>query len=197
MPTIDATATTEVSNPVTEIALHVTGLAPNNMQLTFDSEPGGYSQQQLLAMLSGLNNLNGTGGGIQGVNAGSEISNLAMGEVNTYFTQSLLEPLSASLGNALGLQNLQLTDDFTSGFGFNAVKAFGKHVTAVFSENLGTPSTRSLSIEAHHGQSTAFALTMHTPIRRRWSATGLRPTCSATITARMPCSRCWARAALR
>jgi hypothetical protein len=62
------------------------------------------------------------------------------------------------LGNALGLQNLQLTDDFTSGFGISAAKAFGKHITAVFAENLGTPQRRSLSIEAHRGEATAFSL---------------------------------------
>lgn len=160
MPYVDATATTQVSNPIADIALHVTGLAPNNMQLSFDSEPSGYSKAQILAMLSGLTNLNGTGGSTQ-FSASNEIQNLAMGEVNTLFTQQLLEPLSASLGNALGLQNLQLTDDFTSGFGVSAVKAFGKHITAVFAENLGTPSRRSLSLEVHHGPSTAFDLTMY------------------------------------
>ncbi|MFN2450046.1 MAG: translocation/assembly module TamB domain-containing protein [Candidatus Baltobacteraceae bacterium] len=160
MPYINAVATTTVSNPVTDIALHVTGLAPNNMQIAFDSSPGGYSREQILAMLTGvsnLNNRNSTGG----FTAGGEIQNLAMGQLNTYFTQQLLEPLSASLGNALGLQNLQLTDDFTSGFGFNAVKAFGKHITAVFSQTMGTPSRRSLSIEAHRGNSTAFNFTMY------------------------------------
>ncbi len=65
------------------------------------------------------------------------------------------------LGSALGLQNLQISDSFTSGFGVNAVKAFGKHVTAVFSENLGEPREQSLSIEAHHGESTAFNLMLY------------------------------------
>ncbi|HET7815947.1 MAG TPA: hypothetical protein VFL13_16415, partial [Candidatus Baltobacteraceae bacterium] len=72
-----------------------------------------------------------------------------------------LEPLSASLGSAMGLQDLSLTDDFTSGFGINAAKAFGKHITAVFSQTMGTPSRRSLSIEAHRGNSTAFNFMMY------------------------------------
>ncbi len=157
MPYVDAVATTQVSSPPTYIALHVTGLAPNNMQIAFDSDPQ-YSREQILALLTGVSNLNGTGGGLGSVSATNTISNLAMGQLNSYFTQQLLEPLSASLGNALGLQNLQLSEDFTSGFGFSAAKAFGKHITAVFAESLGEPKRRSISIEAHHGNSTAFSL---------------------------------------
>jgi len=158
MPAVDALATTQVSNPEAYIAMHVTGIAPSNLNITFDSEPP-YSREQILAMLSGVNALNGTGGATLAAGGnGNLISNLAAGQLNGFFTSSLLEPLSASLGNALGLQNLQLTDDFTSGFGVNAAKAFGKHITAVYSANLGTPQRRSLSIEAHHGDSTAFNL---------------------------------------
>jgi hypothetical protein len=76
-------------------------------------------------------------------------------------TRDVFEPLDASLGSALGLQNLQITDDFTSGFGVSAAKAFGKHMTAVFAENLGEPKEQSLSIEAHHGNSTAFNLMLY------------------------------------
>ncbi len=157
MPYVNATATTTVSNPVTTIVLNVTGLAPNNMQLAFSSEPPGYDRQQLMTMLAGFGgNSNGTGGFTQG-----GVQGLAMGQINTLFTQQLLEPLSASLGSAMGLQNLQLTDDFTSGFGFNAVKAFGKHVTASYSESMGNPRRTSLSIEAHRGESIAFKLMMY------------------------------------
>lgn len=157
MPYVNAVATTQVSNPLTYIALHVSGLAPNNMQIAFDSDPA-YSRAQIIGLLSGITNPNGTGGGLGTLSATSELQNLAMGQINTYFTQQLLEPLSASLGNALGLQNLQLTDDFTSGFGLSAAKAFGKHITAVFNQNLGEPQRVSLSIQAHRSNSTAFDL---------------------------------------
>ena len=158
MPTVDAIATTQVTNPQAYVAMHVTGLAPSNLNIAFDSEPP-YSREQILAMLSGVNALNGTGGAtLASAGSGNVISNLAGGQLNGFFTSQVLEPLSASLGNALGLQNLQLTDDFTSGFGVSAAKAFGKHITAVYAANLGTPQRRSLSIEAHHGDSTAFNL---------------------------------------
>jgi len=160
MPYVNAVATTQVSNPLTYIALHVTGLAPNNMQIVFDSDPP-YDRAQILALLSGVNTLNGTGGAVASANGSNVIANLASSQLNGYFTQQLLEPLSAALGGAMGLQNLQLTDDFTSGFGISAAKAFGKHITAVYSANLGEPQRRSLSIEAHHGESTAFNLTFY------------------------------------
>jgi autotransporter translocation and assembly factor TamB len=160
MPTVDALATTQITNPQAYVAMHVTGLAPSNLNIAFDSEPP-YSREQILAALSGVNALNGTGGATlasAGGGGGDIISHLAGGELNGFFTSQVLEPLSASLGSALGLQNLQLTDDFTSGFGVSAAKAFGKHITAVYSANLGEPQRRSLSIEAHRGESTAFNL---------------------------------------
>lgn len=160
MPYVNAVATTTLTNPVTDIALHVTGLAPDNMQISFDSDQG-YSRDQILAMLTGVSSLNNPGASTGGFSAGGELQNLAMGQLNTYFTQSLLEPLSSSLGSAMGLQDLSLTDDFTSGFGINAAKAFGKHITAVFTQTMGTPSRRSLSIEAHRGNSTAFNFMMY------------------------------------
>jgi hypothetical protein len=157
MPYVDAIATTYIASPPNTVALHVTGLAPNEMHIAFDST-GGYSRTQILAMLSGLSNPNATGGGLVGFSAQNELQNLAMGELNAYFTQQLLEPLSASLGNALGLQNLQLSDNFASGFGVNAVKAFGKHITAVFGETFGQPQRESLSISVHKSEYTAFDL---------------------------------------
>jgi hypothetical protein len=160
MPYVNAVATTQVANPPTYIALHVTGLAPNNMQIAFTSDPS-YDRAQIIGLLSGLASPSATGGGMMAFNGTSELQNLALGQINTYFTQSLLEPLSASLGEALGLQNLQLTDDFTSGFGFSAAKAFGKHITATFSQSLGFPQRQSLSIEAHRGNSTAFNLSFY------------------------------------
>ena len=154
-PYIDAVADTQVGDPLTYVQLRVAGLAPNDMRLTFQSDPS-YSRSQIIALLSGLQ-----GGGTGGFTVGGEIQNLAMGELNTLFTRNLFEPLDAGLGQALGLQNLQISDNFTSGFGVSAAKAFGKHLTAVFAENLGEPKEQSLSIEAHRGTSTAFDLMLY------------------------------------
>ena len=163
-PEVNAVADTQISNPFTYVQLQVTGLAPNNMHLVLQSDPP-YDRTQILTFLTGLQNFNGglasAGGGTGGFTLGGAVQNMALGQLNTLFTRDLFEPLDVGLGQALGLQNLQITDDFTSGFGISAVKAFGKHITAVFAENMGEPKEQSLSIEAHHGNSTAFDLMLY------------------------------------
>ena len=156
-PTINAVASTQVSNPLTYIQMHVTGLAPNNMQLGLLSDPS-YSRDQILALLAGFG---GSGNSTGGFTLAGAAQNAVLGQANTLLTRDIFEPLDVGLGQALGLQDLQISDDFTSGFGVNAVKAFGKHITAVFAENLGEPKQQSLSIEAHHGPSTAFDLMLY------------------------------------
>jgi translocation and assembly module TamB len=163
MPFINATATTQVPDPLTYIALNVSGLAPNNMKIAFSSDPS-YDRAQIMGLLAGVNELNklGQGGGDGGgFSVASTVQNMATGELNTFFTRQLLEPLSASLGNAMGLQNLQLTDDFHSGFGIAAAKAFGKHLTFLYRQSLGTPRRQQLSFQAHRHESTAFDLTFY------------------------------------
>jgi translocation and assembly module TamB len=163
MPYINATATTEVPDPLTYIALNVSGLAPNNMHIAFSSDPS-YDRAQIMGLLAGVNELNKMGqggGGVGGFSVASAVQNMAVGQLNTFFTQQLLEPLSASLGNAMGLQNLQLTDDFHSGFGIAAAKAFGKHMTFQYRQSLGTPRRQTLSFQAHRGEGTAFDLTFY------------------------------------
>jgi hypothetical protein len=161
MPFVDATATTTVSSPQTFVAVNVHGLAPDDMHLTFDSDPQ-YGEQQIMGILAGVGGPSGPAlAGAGDFSANSAVEGLATSEINTFFTRQMLEPLSAQLGSSLGLQNLQLTDDFHSGFGVNAAKAFGKHITAVYAENLGEPKRQTLSIEAHRRESTAFDLMLY------------------------------------
>ncbi|HET6894738.1 MAG TPA: translocation/assembly module TamB domain-containing protein [Candidatus Baltobacteraceae bacterium] len=166
-PYINAVATTQVSNPLTYIQLRVTGLAPNQMQLDLQSDPS-YDRTQILALLSGLQNFGAVpgvasspGNGTGGFTLGGAVQGYALGQLNDLFTRNVFEPLDVGLGSALGLENLQISDSFTSGFGVSAVKAFGKHITASFSQNLGEPKQSTLSIEAHHSDSTAFALMLY------------------------------------
>ncbi len=159
MPFVNATATTTLTTPQTTfVSINVSGLAPDNLHIAFDSDPP-YNEQQIMGLLAGIGGPSGPAlAGAGDFSANSAVANLASGEVNTFFTREMLEPLSAQLGTALGLQNLQLTDDFASGFGVSAAKAFGKHMTVVYDETMAQPKRQSLSIEAHHGESTAFNL---------------------------------------
>ncbi|MGC1380844.1 MAG: translocation/assembly module TamB domain-containing protein [Candidatus Baltobacteraceae bacterium] len=151
IPDITASATTFVANPATAIRLHVTGPA-TSMNLKMESQPP-YSQEQILGLLVGAQ----TFGAVQGVqstgtafNPGQMAGNIALGQLNTLFTRTVLQPFSASLGGALGFTEVQLTTDIQTGLGVRAVKALGP-VNAIFAQTFGFPRTTSFTLEATPG----------------------------------------------
>jgi TamB, inner membrane protein subunit of TAM complex len=162
IPRVNAVATTFVTNPATDVRLHVTGPA-TNMNLNFISNPP-YSREQILGILVGAQQF----GAVQGVQATrqnisavSTAQNLALGQVNTLFTRSLLQPLSASLGGATGA-NVQLTSDIQTGLGVSARKGIGRYVNAIFSQTFGYPRTQSIAFEANPSVGTGLRLTFYT-----------------------------------
>ncbi len=164
VPDVNAVATTFVPDPATAIRLNVTGPV-NNMNLTFASDPP-YSNQQILGLLVGaqqfgaVQGVQSTGGG--GFSASSAAQNLALGQVSTVFTRTVLEPLSSSVGNALGFSEVQITANVQTGLGVNAVKALGKFVNAIYAQSFGYPRTQSVGLEAHPNPSTGLRLTAFT-----------------------------------
>ena len=163
IPDVNAVATTFVNNPATAIRLHVTGPA-TNMDLALASDPP-YSRQQILGILVGAQQF----GAVQGVHSNAEAfsatsaaTNVALGQLNTVFTRTLLEPLSASLASSLGFTEVQITTDIQSGVGLSAMKAFGKTVTAIFSQTFGYPRSQSIALEAHPNIGTGLRLTAYT-----------------------------------
>lgn len=164
IPNVDAVATTFVPDPATAIRLNVTGPV-TNMNLTLASDPP-YSKQQILGLLVGAQQF----GAVQGVqstgtgafSASSAAQTLAMGQLNTAFTRTVLEPLSTSVGGALGFSEVQITADVQTGLGVNAVKAFGKFVNAIYAQSFGYPRTQSVALEAHPNPSTSLRLTAFT-----------------------------------
>ncbi len=169
VPYVDAVATTFLSDPPTDVRLHVTGPA-TQMNLALASDPP-YDRQQILGLLLGVQQL----GAVRGVAASNGASggftlagsarNVALGQVNAAFMRNLLEPLSASLGSSLGFTDLQITSDLQSGLGLNAVKAFGKNVSAVVGESLGYPRTQSVALQAHPSAGTSLRLRLYTSDR--------------------------------
>ncbi len=164
IPDIDAVATTFVANPATAVRLHVTGPV-TNLNLALASEPS-YDREQILGLLVGaqqfgaVRGVQGGGGGT--FSAGSAAQGLALGQLNTAFTRTLLEPLSASLGGSLGFTEVQITSDIQTGLGVNAVKAFGKNVNAIFAQSFGYPRTQSIALEAHPSVGNSLRLTAYT-----------------------------------
>lgn len=160
VPDVNAVATTYVSNPQTAIRLHVTGPA-TNMNLALASDPP-YSRQQILGILVGAQQF----GAVQGVQStgGSQFSlpsaasNLALGQLNTLFTRSMLQPLSSSVGSALGLSDFQITTDIQTGLGLNASRAIGKNVTASASQTIGYPRIQTFALESSPSIGTSLRL---------------------------------------
>jgi hypothetical protein len=161
LPDVDATATTFVTNPNTAIRLRATGPV-TNMNLALESDPP-YNRQQILGLLVGAQQF-GAVQGVQGSTASGQFSlpsaatNVAVGQLNTVFTRSVLEPLSSSVGSALGFSDLQITSDMQSGLGLNASKALGKNVTATGSSTIGYPKTDSIAIEGRLSNASSLRL---------------------------------------
>jgi autotransporter translocation and assembly factor TamB len=163
IPDVDAVATTFVSDPPTAIRLQATGPA-TQMNLALSSDPS-YSRQQILGILVGAHQF----GAVRGVrssggtfSAGSAATSVALGQLNTLFTRTMLEPLNASLAGTLGFNEVRITSDLQTGVGVSAVKAFGKYVNAIFAQTFGYPRTQSITLEAHPNPATGLRLTAFT-----------------------------------
>lgn len=150
IPYVNATATTHVPDPSTDVVLHAHGQA-TALTLDFASDPG-YDKSQIVGLLIGAQNL----GAVAGVAAtspgsfsgGNVLQGAALGFVDQQFTQQLFEPFSASIGRALGLDAFNINTGLTGGFTASALRRLGEHVTASFSE----------SSDAESGRRESFAL---------------------------------------
>lgn len=177
IPTVNATATTYVSDPSTNVRIHVTGPA-TDLNVAFNSDPP-YDREQILGLLvnaqsvGAVRGVAATGGG--SLAPSSVVGELAGDRLNTVFTRNLLEPLSVALGGGLGLQNLQIANDVTGGLGINAVKAFGKYVNVVFDESFNEVRRTSWSLQAHPTVGTRLDLTAYTLQNQNAFALSLPP----------------------
>jgi translocation and assembly module TamB len=147
IPSVDATATTTITNPNTDILLHVTGPA-TALNIDFTSDPS-YSKEQILGLLvnaqaigavSGVQTAQNSGG--SGINA----ANIAGGYLSSELTQNLLQPFGSQLGSSLGLSNLSLGYDYGSGFSTGASKSFGKNLSASFHQTFGIDARQVIGI---------------------------------------------------
>ncbi len=160
IPNVDATATTTVDNPPTDVTLHVTGLA-TQLDVALRSDPN-YSRSQILGLLVGAQTF-GAVSGVQTVaNGGSQINPFqaaAEGQLGTLLTQNILEPLSSQLGGALGLSNLAINYSVGGSFDIGAQKKIFKNVTAVFAQSFNYPPRQSIGLRASPNDATAIQLT--------------------------------------
>jgi hypothetical protein len=158
IPNVDATATTTVDNPPTDVTLRVTGPA-TALSVVFDSNPS-YSQQQILGILVGAQALGAVSGlpttpGSQ--TAQNPFQSLAEGQLGTLLTQSILEPFSSQIGSAIGLSNLSINYSPFGGASVGAQKRIFKNVSAVFAESFNYPQRQSIGLVASNSQRTTAA----------------------------------------
>ncbi len=163
IPDVDAVATTHIDDPATDVALHVTGPA-TGLNLALASTPQ-YDRSQILGLLVNAQAL----GAVQGVastgqphgTGGGAVSQMATGQLNELFTRNLLEPFDVAAGGALGLANLQITNDLQGGMGLNAVKAFGKTMSLIFADTFNEPRRQSLTLQAHPTDATQYSVAFY------------------------------------
>ncbi len=142
IPNVNATATTLLSQPTADVRLHVSGPA-THMNLVLTSNPP-YDQAQIIALMIGGPSLAGINGmqTANGPQPPSFLQGAGQGYVNGLFARNLLEPLQGGLGNALGLQNVQLNYDLAGQGGFSAQvrKGMGNNMSLFFASTYGFPS---------------------------------------------------------
>jgi autotransporter translocation and assembly factor TamB len=160
IPDVDATATTTITNPDTDILLHVTGPV-TNLNLDLASNPS-YSKEQILGLLLNAQAF----GAVQGVQTtqtsggGINAANIAGGYLSSQLSQSLLAPIGSQLGSSLGFSDLALGYDYGSGFSAGASRPIGKNLTASFHQTFGTDQREVLGLayQLHRNAALQFSL---------------------------------------
>jgi hypothetical protein len=195
LPTIAASAITTVVNPDPDIARNPYGTASitinvsgpiDDLGITFASDPSGYSQQQIIAMLAPL------GGFVSGIqfpnpyevqipggaapavsnaplpggvfvqrNGTITVSQEAFNILNAQFGQALLAPVANVLGEALGVSDVNLTLGYFGNIGISVRRVLGKAVSAVYQSTFGVPSFQSFGIRIDPDTSNAASLSFY------------------------------------
>jgi autotransporter translocation and assembly factor TamB len=181
LPTLHAVATTTVVNPdpdrvrnpygSAEITITVDGPI-QGLRVGFTSNPTGYTQDQILALIAPLGGfVSGIGysrqsmlarqnpNGITPLGTLSPIpdvsvaqnSSITVGQeafniLNAQFTAGLLAPLESSLGQGLGLSSVNLTLGYYGNVGVSATRVLGKAVSAVYAVTFGVPQVQSFGL---------------------------------------------------
>jgi autotransporter translocation and assembly factor TamB len=198
IPTIAATGTTRVANPDPNTALNPYGYADITVAVTgpltalkidFSSNPPGYSNEQILAMIAPFGGLiNGLSyapnintAGLPGVPSttpgispipgtqpmgGTTSTGLTVGQeafniLNAQFTAGILSPFEGALSAGLGLQNVNLSLDYYGNVGLSATRLLGKTVSLIYNQTFGIPQRTSFGFQLLGQRSTTAQLTFY------------------------------------
>ncbi len=163
VPYVDATATTSVPDPQTDILLHAHGPA-TGLTLDLASRPD-YDKSQIVGLLVNAQALGAVSGVAQtspGTSNPNALQNAALGFAGQQFTSTIFKPFNSSVGNALGFQTFAFAPDLTGGFTATATRRLGEHVTASFAEQQTQEGQRqSVGISGNFSNATSVQLTLY------------------------------------
>jgi len=160
IPSVDATATTTITDPSTDILLHVTGPV-TNLNLDLASNPS-YTKEQILGLLIDAQAF----GAVQGVQTtqssgdGINAANIAGGYLSSQLSQSVLSPLGSELGSSLGFSDLALGYDYGSGFSAGATRQLGTNLSASFHQTFGIDQRQIIGLAYQLRPNTALQLSL-------------------------------------
>jgi len=198
VPDLYAIGTTHVLNPdpsavrnasgSADITITVTGQA-TGPQLSFASNPPGYSRDQIIGMLTPLGAVTGIQfdefgnpvpqgqlagaplpgnaqplppGAIMRTNGQITVGQEAFNILNAQFASSLFAPIENVLGGGLGLSDVNLTLDYSGAVGVNFRKPISERFYAVYATTFGYPSRQTYGFAFEPNPLTAAQLTFFT-----------------------------------
>ena len=164
--TLNAVATTNVVNPdpdprrnpfgTADVTITVDGRV-DNLNIKLDSNPPGYSQEQILALIAPFGGFVApiafqTNGPypqrtVNQITVGQEAFNI----LNAQFSNALLSPLESALGSTLGLSDVNLTLSYYGNVGLSARRVLGKNVSFTYARTFGIPSFQSFGLVYNQG----------------------------------------------
>jgi len=161
IPFVDATATTHVPDPSTDVLLHAYGPA-TGLTLDLASRPE-YDKSQIVGLLVNAQALGAVSGVAQtSPSSGGGLQNAALGFASSQFTSTIFKPFNSSIGNALGFQTFAFSPDLTGGFTASATRRLGEHVTASFADEQTQDGQRqSVGISGNFSDDTSVQLTLY------------------------------------
>ncbi len=180
IPTLHAQGVTHVTNPDPRVLAHSTDVTINvngpinGLKIAFSTNPPGYTNEQILAMIAPFSGLVGgtnyipTGSNNPTINGvtpqgalnvvpgaqpiGQPSSAISVGQeafniLNAQFSAGVLSPVESALSQGLGFQNFDVNVDYYGNVGFSATRLLGKTVNFIYSQTFGTPSLYSAGLQ--------------------------------------------------
>ena len=191
LPTIHAVATASVVNPDPDRARNPYGSAQitisvdgqiENLKIGFTTVPGGYTREQVIAMLAPFGGFLGgiafnSAGAVQvqspsgitpygalqpvpGIydlqrNGTITVGQEAFNILNAQFTAGLLGPVESALGQGLGLSSVNVTLGYYGNVGVTATRVLGHSVSAVYATTFGLPQIQSVGFQIEPSEYTS------------------------------------------